>query len=94
MLEKEEGMFREVISLPRYFIKNGMEGAPVGEHGTWYDDGRHFLTKWNNQTAVRLPQSVLTIINNGGPQAGMNSSPQCALAETQRSRSALHQQKQ
>lgn len=44
-----------------------MEGAPVGEHGAWYDCGRHFLKKWNNQMAVDLAQTVLTISNNGGP---------------------------
>lgn len=83
MLEKEKGMLREVISLLRYFIKNRMEVAPVGEHGAWYDGGRHILAEWNNQIVVHLSQLVLTIINNGGPQAGMNSSPQCALEETE-----------
>lgn len=83
MLEKEKGMLREVISLLRYFIKNRMEVAPVGEHGARYDGGRHVLAEWNNQIVVHLPQLVLTIISNGGPQAGMNSSPQCALQETE-----------
>lgn len=34
MLEKEKGVFTEVISLPSYFIKSRVEGAPVGENGT------------------------------------------------------------
>lgn len=55
MLKKGERVFREAISLPKYFIKNRMEGAPVGEHGAWYDRERHFLTEWNNQMAVHLP---------------------------------------
>lgn len=51
-----------------------MEGAPVGENGTWCDCGGHFLKKWNKQMVVHLLQSVLTMISNKEAQAEMHSS--------------------
>lgn len=43
MLEKEKGLYREAISQPKYFIKKQMEGAPMGEHGTFLKNG---IIKW------------------------------------------------
>ena len=43
--KKKKGMFRQLISLLRPFIKNQMEGGPVEERGAWYNCGRRILWK-------------------------------------------------